>query len=71
MELATNFLKPFGCVCEVDFTKRGGHQQLIVSHPRLKKPLSLEIVSTPRDEGHALSNMRQRCNRLVRDYGLA
>jgi hypothetical protein len=68
---AKDFLEPFGFECELDFSKRGGHQQLLVSHNLFSRTWSIEIVSTPRDEGHALTNLRQRLQRLVRDVGLA
>lgn len=68
---ARELLEPYGCALELNFSKRGGHQQMIVNHPRLMKSVSIEIVSTPRDDGQAMQNMRQRCQRLVRDYRLA
>ena len=66
-DLARSILEPWGCKCELDFSKRGGHQQLRVQVPGRVGIVSLEIVSTPRDEDQALTLMRQRCNRLIRD----
>ena len=71
-KLARSILEPFGCYCEIDFSRRGGHQQLAVTLPGRETPsVSLELVSSPRSEGQAKDFMRQRCQRLIRDYRLA
>jgi hypothetical protein len=69
--VAREILEPLGCRCEIDFSRRGGHQQLKVTLPGREEPtVSLELPSSPRSEGNALNNMRQRIQRLVRDYGI-
>ena len=65
-ELAKSILEPAGCECHLDFSRRGGHQQLLVAMPTGEE-VSIEISSSPRDEGNALTFMRQKCQRLVRD----
>jgi hypothetical protein len=67
-----DLLEPLGCHCEIDFSRRGGHQQLKVTLPGQKEPtVSLELPSSPRNEGNALDLMRQKCQRLIRQYHLA
>lgn len=65
-ELARGMLEPLGCACEVDFSRRGGHQQLLVTMPRGSQ-VRLELPSSPRSEGHAMTFMRQRVQRVIRD----
>lgn len=69
-DYAKELLEPYGCRCIIDFSKRGGHQQLLVSLPQDGKTISIELVSTPRNEGNAMDFMRQRCNRIIRDNQL-
>ena len=70
-QLAKQTLEPLGCHCEIDFSRRGGHQQLKVTMPRTGTRISLELPSSPQNEGNALNTMRQRINRVIRDYRLA
>ncbi len=66
VRVAKDTLKGKGCEFEVDFSKRGGHQQLHVTLPN-GSVRTLEICSTPRNEVADLDQMRQVCNRLIRD----
>ena len=66
---AKEHLAPYGCTCEIDFSKRGGHQQLVVTLPSSLE-IRIELVGTPRDEGQAITSMRQRCQRIIRDNQL-
>ena len=69
VNVAKDTLEGRGCEFEVDFSKRGGHQQLHVTLPN-GSVRTLEICSSPRNEGAALDAMRQACNRLIRDNRL-
>lgn len=63
---AKEFFRPWGATCEIDFSKRGGHQQLLVTLPN-GKVHQIELPSSPRNEGASEDYLRQRCQRIVRD----
>ena len=68
-KFAKELLEPYGVTCEVDFSKRGGHQQLLATLPSGHIE-SIELPSSPRNEGNTFDYLRQRCNRIVRDNRL-
>lgn len=59
------YFAPFGASCEIDFSKRGGHQQLIVTliNGDIHK---IDLPSSPRNKGNCFDYLRQRCNRIIR-----
>jgi len=68
-EIAKAMLEPLGCRCEIDFSRSGGHQKLKVELPG-GGSTTIELPSSPRCEDHALVFMRQRCQRIARDFRL-
>lgn len=65
--LIKSILEPWGCICTMDFSKRGGHQRMLVAFPNGQPNATLQIPSTPRDGHNALEMMKQRCERLIRE----
>lgn len=67
-KVVKDILEPLGFRCEVDFTKRGGHQQLLIYRPDRKDAVAKwELPSSPRSEGNALVIMRQKTQRFLRE----
>lgn len=53
----------------IDFSKRGGHQSMVIMRDE-EEIARVTMVSTPRDEEHALKFFRERLEIALRNAGI-